>query len=116
MPLPAVVGTVVGGLVTWWQKRSESKDRINEAKTEAQIERLKNTSDQSGWKDEYLVVLWSLPAIMAFIPYFQPYVREGFIILKTETPEWYMIGWLGITGAVFGLKRLIEYRQNGNKR
>jgi len=115
MPLPAVVGTVVGGLVTWWQKRSESKARINEAKTEAQIERLKNTSDQSGWKDEYLVVLWTVPAIMAFIPPMQPYMERGFQILEQNTPEWYVIGLLGITGAVFGLKRLIEYRQNGKK-
>lgn len=83
-----------------------SRRRVKEAKTEAKIEVIKNTSDQSGWKDEYLVVLWSIPAIMCFMPGMQGYVRDGFHILATVTPEWYPIGLLGITGAVFGLKRL----------
>jgi len=103
--------SIASGIVSFFSKRSERKDRIKEAKVNAEIQRLANTSDQSGWKDEYLVFLWSLPAIMAFVPKLQPYVREGFLILESTTPDWYVIGWLGITGAVFGLKRLIDYRK-----
>ena len=102
---------VIGGVIGFFTKRAERKDRIKEAKVTAEITRLANTSDQSGWKDEYLVVLWSAPAIMAFIPKLQPYIEDGFRILRDDTPEWYVIGWLGITGAVFGLKRLIDYKQ-----
>lgn len=104
-------GAVGSTILSFFSKRAERKDRISEAKTNAEIERLKNTSDQSGWKDEYLVVLWSLPAIMSFIPPLQPYVREGFNILNSSTGDWYIVGFLGITGAVFGLKRLIDYRK-----
>jgi hypothetical protein len=111
MPLPAFIGPVLGGIVNIFKARSERKNRIKEAKTEAEIQRLANTSDQSGWKDEYLVVLWTLPAIMAFIPMAQPYMERGFHILQNNTPDWYVIGLLGITGAVFGLKRLINYRR-----
>ena len=103
-------GTVGSAILSFFSKRAERKARVKEAQVEAEIERLKNTSDQSGWKDEYLVLLWSLPAIMSFIPKLQPYVREGFSILSGATPDWYVVGWLGITGAVFGLKRLIEWR------
>ena len=104
-------GTVLQGVIGFFSKRAERKDRIKEAKVEAEIQRLANTSDQSGWKDEFLGLLWSAPAIMSFIPDLQPYMRVGFEILEKDTPDWYVIGWLGITGAVFGLKRLIEWRQ-----
>jgi hypothetical protein len=110
VPLPAFVGPVVTGIIGIFKRRSERKNRIAEAKVEGEIERLKNTSDQSGWKDEYLVVLWTVPAIMAFIPPMQPYMERGFHILQNNTPDWYVIGLLGITGAVFGLKRLIDYK------
>ena len=103
-------GTIGSAVLGFFSKRAERRARVKEAQVEAEIERLKNTSDQSGWKDEYLVLLWSLPAIMSFIPKLQPYVREGFSILNGATPDWYVVGLLGITGAVFGLKRLIEWR------
>ena len=106
---------VLGGVIGYFTKRSEQKGRIKEAKVNASIARLNNTSDQSGWKDEFLVILWSSPAIMAFIPGLQPYIVEGFRILQEDTPEWYVMGWLGITGAVFGLSRLIEYKQKVKK-
>ncbi len=86
-----------------------SRRQIKQAKTEAKIERLKNTSDQRGWKDEYLVLLWSLPSIMNFIPGLQPYAEQGFENMA-NAPEWYIYGWLGITGAVFGLNRLIKWK------
>lgn len=105
------IAPIVGAVVDIFKRRSERKNRIKEAKADAEIQRLANTSDQSGWKDEYLVVLWSIPAIMAFVPALQPYAREGFRMLAEDVPDWYMIGLLGITGAVFGLKRLIEYRK-----
>lgn len=107
--------TLGAGIISFFSKRAERKDKIKAAKVEAEITRLANTSDQSGYKDEYLVFLWSLPAIMAFIPKLQPYVETGFQILRDDTPEWYVAGWLGITGAVFGLKRLIEWKQPPRK-
>ena len=102
-------GSLLSGVVGFFSKRADQRGRIKEAKVNAEITRLANTSDQTGWKDEFLVLLWSAPAIMAFIPGLQPYIEKGFFILENSTPDWYVIGWLGITGAVFGLKRLIDY-------
>lgn len=55
------------------------------------------------WKDEWFVLLFSTPLVMAFIPSLQNYVLVGFTILA-ETPDWYM--WLvaGIVSATFGLR------------
>lgn len=55
------------------------------------------------WKDEWFVILFSIPLIMAFIPSMQPYVLEGFKTLD-QTPEWYMLLVSGIVCATFGLR------------
>lgn len=42
----------------------------------------------SSWKDEYTLIVVSIPLWMCFIPKLAPYVRDGFGALK-ETPVWY---------------------------
>lgn len=57
----------------------------------------------TSWKDEWFVMLFSLPLIGAFIPSLQDAVLKGFEVLA-KTPDWYM--WLvaGIVSATFGLR------------
>jgi hypothetical protein len=56
------------------------------------------------WKDEFFALLIAAPFVACFIPWLQPYVKEGFIILTTNTPEWYQWAFLGAIVASFGLK------------
>lgn len=42
----------------------------------------------SSWKDEYTLIVVSIPAILAFIPAGAPIVSDGFKALS-ETPMWY---------------------------
>ena len=39
------------------------------------------------WKDEWFVILFSIPLIGAFVPSIQPYILEGFMVLN-KTPAW----------------------------
>lgn len=57
----------------------------------------------SGWKDEYVLIVLSLPFIGAFFPFTQDYVLEGFNTVGM-TPEWYR--WLVMTifTAVYGIR------------
>jgi hypothetical protein len=55
------------------------------------------------WKDEWFVILFSTPLILAFIPATQPYVLNGFDALA-KTPEWYRWLLAGIVVATFGLR------------
>ena len=64
------------------------------------------------WKDEYILLLLSLPVIMCFIPAmtlfgvsFDPQAAalNGFGILD-QTPEWYQWSITGIIAAVYGLR------------
>ena len=64
------------------------------------------------WKDEYILILLSIPVIMCFVPdlvimghLFSPQTAalKGFSILD-QTPEWYKWSITGIIAAVYGLR------------
>lgn len=62
---------------------------------------------KTSWKDEYLMMIFSFPLILAFIPSTQEAVLKGFETLE-KTPEWYMMLVLGIVASVFGLRWLVS--------
>lgn len=45
---------------------------------------------QSSWKDEYTLLVTSIPAVMSFVPGWAQYVYQGFEALA-KTPLWYQI-------------------------
>lgn len=57
----------------------------------------------SSWKDEYTLIVISLPAIGCFIPGMDVYVRRGFEALQA-TPTWYQIAFLSIFLATYGIR------------
>jgi hypothetical protein len=59
------------------------------------------------WKDEYLLVLFSIPLIGAFIPQYQDAILKGFEVLD-KTPEWYILSILGMVAGAWGLRWLIS--------
>ena len=68
--------------------------------------------DHSGWKDEYWTIVLSSPLILIFIPFFQPYIAQGFIELE-NVPEWYLVSiGVAIAGA-FGVRPIIDYFTRG---
>tara|TARA_R110000822_G_scaffold213232_1_gene348562 strand:+ start:153 stop:527 length:375 start_codon:yes stop_codon:yes gene_type:complete len=65
---------------------------------------------KDSWKDEYFVIVLSIPMIGAFIPSFVPYIQEGFIVLDTM-PDYYK-GFLGAAvAASFGIKSLSKWKK-----
>jgi len=64
-----------------------------------ELEQIKN----SGWKDEFVLVVISTPLIMAFIPSMQPYVTEGFKALE-QTPDYYRWLILSVFAAIYGIR------------
>lgn len=57
----------------------------------------------SGWKDEWVLVVLSIPMILSFIPHTVAYVQMGFAALE-NTPVWYRITVASIYLATFGLR------------
>jgi len=62
---------------------------------------------ETSWKDEWLTILLSIPAVLCFIPGGAKYVAAGFDALK-DTPEWYQWAFLGMIIASFGLKSIVR--------
>ncbi len=57
----------------------------------------------TSWKDEYVLIVLSIPLIGAFIPGFAPYVMAGFAAFAA-TPLWYQIMVQTIFYATYGIR------------
>lgn len=109
--LKGVIGDGIGNnVVDYFKKKAELKNAIHQRKLELisqglhadaqwEIEQIKN----SGWKDEWVLILLSIPLVGVFIPKMQPYILEGFRILET-TPGWYRWLVLAIFTAIYGIR------------
>lgn len=75
-------------------------------KVEADWDRTAQKQMENTYKDEYLLLLFSVPLIGAFIPEYQETVLQGFEVLS-KTPEWYMMSILGMVAATYGLRWLL---------
>lgn len=101
------------------QARLEGELRITEAKSAAVV-RLAETGQQidanweklsienSSWKDEWFVLLLSIPMILCFIPGGADVVAAGFKSLQDNTPDWYQYAFLVAVASSFGFKKLTE--------
>ena len=74
-------------------------------------EAMKNSA--TSWKDEYILLLFSIPLIMCFIPSAVPYVKEGFAVLDTM-PDWYKVTLSVIVAASFGVRSVIGFMNRTN--
>lgn len=64
-----------------------------------ELEQIKN----SGWKDEYVLFLLSIPLVLVFVPAMQATVLRGFETLA-QTPEWYRWLVIMIFAAIYGIR------------
>lgn len=96
----------------------QNRQHKRELKHAVQIQRIQNVEagrvaeaewnvkalENSGWKDEWFVLLLSVPLVLAFFPTAVPYVMEGFNALE-QMPGWYQSG-LGVAiAASFGFQK-----------
>jgi len=63
---------------------------------------------QNSWKDEWLVILFSIPLILAFIPGGEEIVKNGFAQLE-QMPEWYQYSLGVIIAASFGVRSATKF-------
>lgn len=117
----AVIGGLTGPIATYFTEKSKQKHELamqdkalDALKYQKQVEMINKGLDidsqweleeikNSGWKDEYVLVLLSIPLIMVFIPGLAPYAMAGFSVLS-QTPEWYRWLVMMIFAAVYGIR------------
>ena len=64
-----------------------------------ELEQIRN----SGWKDEFVLILLSIPLILCFHPETVIYVELGFAALD-KTPDWYQWLILAVFAAIYGIR------------
>jgi hypothetical protein len=117
-PITAIAVPVIQGWTARKSAKLESDLRVNEAVTEAKIEKVKTaqTADiawenlsiqNAGWKDEFLLIVFSTPLIMSFIPFLQPFVVAGFVALST-TPLWYQSAIGVMVASAYGYRKFVD--------
>ena len=123
----AIFGAVVTLASTWLTGRVETSKAITEmkvakAKSEAAIMERRATAEidwdlgaiegaATSWKDEWLLLLFSIPLIMAFVPGGEVYVAHGFEVLL-DMPEWYQISLGAMVAASFGMRNIMPFFKN----
>ena len=116
-PVSELAGTWLKGSVEKSKAKTEAK--VAKAKAEATIMEKKATGEidwdfemarasSSSWKDEWLVILFSIPLILAFIPGMEEVVANGFKQLEMM-PEWYQYSLGVIVAASFGVRSATKF-------
>ena len=116
-PIASLAGTWLEGKVE--TKKAETATKVAKAKAEAVIMEKKATVEidwdlemargsQSSWKDEWLVILFSIPLILAFIPGMEEVVANGFSQLEAM-PQWYQYSIGVIVAASFGVRSATKF-------
>lgn len=91
-------------------KRLENKAKLEEAKANRAIKELDSDTawelkqlEKQGWKDDWVLILLSIPLVLVFIPQMAPYIYQGFAVLST-TPEWYRWLIMLVFTAIYGIR------------
>ena len=122
--LTALIGPIANLAGTWLEgkvekTKAETGAKVARAKAEATIMEKKATGElecdlemargsQSSWKDEWLVILFSVPLILAFIPGMDGVVANGFAQLAAM-PQWYQYSLGIIVAASFGVRSATKF-------
>lgn len=116
-PIASLAGTWLEGKVE--KTKAETGAKVARAKAEATIMEKKATGEidwdlemargsQSSWKDEWLVILFSVPLILSFIPGMEGVVANGFEQLH-KMPDWYQYSLGVIVAASFGVRSATKF-------
>ena len=117
-PIANLAGTWLNGKVE--TKAAETKAKVARAEAEAQIMVSRATSEadwekimaqgtQNSWKDEYLVLLFSIPLILAFCgDWGRQIVADGFLALEVM-PSYYQYTLGVIVSASFGVRAATKF-------
>ena len=128
MGIFATLGTaIISGITGYFKDKNEIKKVEVEAekmlvlaKAEAEANKMKRESEQDydldkiamiamdkSWKDEFLLILFSIPIAMCFLPEYRQYVEDGFKTLNI-IPEWFMYIYVAMIVVIYGLRGLLR--------
>ena len=116
-PIANLAGTFLQGRLE--RSKANTEMKVAEAKARATVMEKQATGEidwdleairgaRNSWKDEWLVILFSIPLILAFIPGGEEVVQNGFAQLE-KMPEWYQYSLGVIIAASFGVRSATRF-------
>lgn len=123
--IQAFIGPIANLAGSWLQGKAdktaaEAKLKLTEAETKSKIllsektsvadwERIMAQGTQNSWKDEYLVLLFSIPLVLSFCGEFgRTAVANGFTALESM-PEWYQYTLGVIVASSFAVRSATKF-------
>ena len=112
-PIANIAGTYIQGKMD--KQKAETEVKVARAKAEAKVYETEATSSMlmeqnltnqmaGSWKDEFWTIIFGGILVGCFLPWTQPYVKEGFIFLEESTPNWFANMLYIIIGSSFGYR------------
>tara|TARA_R100001443_G_scaffold38231_1_gene51734 strand:+ start:17 stop:415 length:399 start_codon:yes stop_codon:yes gene_type:complete len=112
-PISSLAGTWLQGKVD--KAKAETDIKVAKARAEAKVYETEATSEMlmekeltsqmgDSLKDELWSVLFAGILLACFLPWTQPYVKNGFIFLDQHCPSWFSNMLYLVIGSAFGMR------------
>ena len=112
-PISSLAGTWLQGKVD--KAKAETDIKVAKAQAEAEVYRTSATSEMlneqaltaqmaGSWKDEFWTIIFGAILVASFLPWSQPFVKEGFVFLEQSTPNWFSTCLYICIGSSFGYR------------
>jgi hypothetical protein len=117
--IPAVT-ELASGFMANRKEKAAAKQKLEVAKIEAQVSKVQSDagweekaidSSSNSLKDEAWTICFIAIIIACMVPDLQPYIKEGFRVLKDDCPDWLSWGILASIAASFGLKSIGQFKK-----
>ena len=90
------------------------------ANGEIEYQQVVRKSQDNGWKDEFVLILISLPILLLIWSVFSddPMIKEKidvFFVQFGQLPMWYQMLFVGVVGSIYGRKGVDIFKNNQKK-
>ena len=116
--IPAVT-ELASGYLSNRKEKAVAKQKLAVAKIEAQVTKVQSDANweevamkasDNSIKDELWTCAFILLIAACMWPDAQPYIKEGFLVLKNDCPEWLSWGILASIAVSFGIKSIGQFK------
>ena len=117
--IPAVT-ELAAGYLSNRKEKAVAKQKLAVAKIEAQVTKVQSDANweevamkasDNSIKDELWTCAFILLIAACMWPDAQPYIKEGFLVLKNDCLEWLSWGILASIAASFGIKSIGQFKK-----
>ena len=128
-PLLSILPTVLKTGASVFANRQKAKILMSDAELlhaqkmangEVEYQAAVRQSNDKGWKDEFVLILVSLPVLLLVWSVFSddPLIKEKIDIFFEQfaaLPMWYQMLFVGVVGSIYGLKGVDIFKNNQKK-